>query len=589
MVVGKIMDKMLITPFRETIFQVMNDGVMILNNKGIVTGANPSVAKMLGISGDELEGMPLMAVVPPVEENDEFMQALLDSVYKDCIISNRATPYYKEDGEKLYLSVSVSRMRDKDGNIGGAVLVLRDVTEIEKLRQEEQQLNHDLTRAMRDADESNKALKASLTQGKKIRFMLIIAVFCFFCGVGGFFWFNPTFVEIPETFKSSPEPSAEKKYQSITVTPRPFSRSISLSGVVAPLEELTLVAPFNGIVTKTDFFYGERIPRNQTIITLDTSEIASKMRSAFTEYIKSRKKFYELTNWKKTSEVLKARRELEQARRTLNSSKAKADEDKMLYEKGIIPKNQYDTSEQELKNNESRLISCQENYRDVLNKGDKEYVEIARMELANAETNYKTLKDKMSRAMVTAPVSGVALRPNSKKADAKEVTSGMSVTEGQPLLSIASLEGLSISAKVDELNINSLQLGQPVTVTGDAFPDHKLKGEIAMISSQAGGEGKVPTFETTIRLPHLPKDVSKNVRIGMTANMQVETYSNNNALMVPFPAINRSGGRTFLKIKEKDGTIREVDVETGYTTITEVEILSGIEPGATILLSTEDF
>ena len=583
------MDKMPNTPFRETIFQVMNDGVMILSNKGIVTGANPAVAKMLGISGSNLEGMPLMAVVPPVEENDEFMQALLDSIYKDCTISNRATAYHKEDGEKIYLSVSVSRLKEKDGEACGAVLVLRDITEIEKLRQDEKQLNQDLTRAMRDADESNKALKASLTQGKKVRFMLIAAVFCFFCGVGAFFWFNPTFVEIPETFKSAPKPNTETKYQSMTVNPRPFTRSISLSGVVAPLEELTLVAPFNGIVTKTDFFYGERIPRNQTIITLDTSEIASKMRSAFTEYIKSRKKFYELTHWKKTSEVLKARRDLEQARRTLNSSKAKAEEDKMLYNKGIIPKNQYDTTVQELKSNESRLISSQENYRDVLNKGDHEYVEIARMELANAETNYKTIKEKMARAMVTAPVSGVALRPNSKSGDAKEITSGMSVSEGQPLLSIASLEGLSISAKVDELNINSLQLGQPVTVTGDAFPDHKLKGEIAMISSQAGGEGKVPTFETTIRLPHLPKDVSKNVRIGMTANMQVETYSNENALMVPFTAINRDGGKVFLRVRKKDGTIREVDVETGYTTINEVEILSGIEPGTTILLGPEGF
>ncbi|NDV27102.1 PAS domain S-box protein [Desulfovibrio sp. JC010] len=578
------MDKMLIKPFRETIFQVMNDGVMILNDKGTVTGANPAVAKILGVSGDDLEGMPLMAVVPPVEENDEFMQTLLDSVYKDCMISNRATPYHKENGEKIYLSVSVSRLKDKEGGVGGAVLVLRDVTEIEKLRQEERQLNQELTRAMRDAEESNKALKTSLTQGKKVRVMLIAAVFCFFSALGAYFWLNPVDLEIPAGLQSTKTNAETTDFQSMKVTPRPFSRSISLSGVVAPLEELTLVAPFNGIITKTDFYYGERIPRNQTILTLDTSEIASKMRSAFTEYIKARKKFYELTHWKNTSEVLKARRELEQARRTLNSSKAKAEEDKMLFDKGIIPRNQYDSTFQELKSNESRLVSAKENYRDVLNKGDKEYLEIARMELANAETNYESLKAKMAKAMVAAPVSGVALRPNAKNTDAKEITSGMSVTEGQPLLSIASLEGLSISAKVDELNINSLKLGQPVTVTGDAFPDHRLKGEIALISSQAGGEGKVPTFETTIRLPHLPKDIGKNVRIGMTANMQVETYANKKALMVPFSAINRSGGQTFLRVKETDGSVHDVEVQTGYTTINEVEIVSGIKPGTTILL-----
>ncbi len=131
------MDNLLNTPFRETVLQVMNDGVMILSNKGIVTGANPALAKVLGISGIELEGMPLMAVVPPVEENDEFMQALLDTIYKDCTISNRATPYYKERRRKIYLSVSVSRLKGNDGQSCGAVLVLRDVTEIEKMRQDE--------------------------------------------------------------------------------------------------------------------------------------------------------------------------------------------------------------------------------------------------------------------------------------------------------------------------------------------------------------------------------------------------------------------------------------------------------------------
>lgn len=213
MVVGNIMDKMLIKPFRETIFQVMNDGVMILNEKGTISGANPAVAKILGISAENLEGMPLMAVVPPVEENDEFIQALLDSVYKDSIISNRATPYHKEDGEKIYLSVSVSRLKNKEGSVGGAVLVLRDVTEIEKLRQEERQLNQELTRAMRDAEESNKALTSSMTQGKKVRRMLIVAVFCFFSALGAYFWLHPVDMEIPSSLASGKKASGRQHFK----------------------------------------------------------------------------------------------------------------------------------------------------------------------------------------------------------------------------------------------------------------------------------------------------------------------------------------------------------------------------------------
>jgi len=567
--------------FTDGILQQMNDGVVVLDSKGKIVAANSAASSLMAIDATE-EALTLASITIEEEGNDTFLQVLLDSVYEGTTIHNRIVDFVRQDGVTLSLSVTASHLRDASGKLEGAFLVLRDMTELEQLRASEHSLNHELKHALRNADENAKALEASLGQGQKMRNWLTAAVIILFVGIGLFHWFGNTSASVADGESSGA--GCEVGQGSITVEPRPLTRNISLFGIVAPLEEVTLAAPFQGKVESKEFFYGDRVERGQTLIVLDTTEMAVILREARAEYIKARKRYLELQGWDKTPDVSKAKRDLSQARSQLKKSENKVAEDKTLLEQGIIPRSEYDSSVQELRDKKMQHVSSRENLQSVLNKGDDEYLEIAQMELENAEAKVKAAEVKMAQAAVKAPVSGIAIRPSSKDKDARNIESGMSVSEGQALLSIGSLEGLSITTQVDELDINSLETGQPVFVSGDAFPGIQLKGRISQISSQAN-EGQVPTFTTTIRLRDLPDDVEKKVRLGMTANMQVETYSNPDALLVPLRAVVNSNGGSVLLVQDADGDVREVTVETGFTTLTEVEVLSGITPGMTVLVT----
>ncbi|MCJ2165251.1 MULTISPECIES: efflux RND transporter periplasmic adaptor subunit [unclassified Pseudodesulfovibrio] len=565
----------------DSILQHMGEGVMVLSAEGEIVGGNAAASSIMGIDLGE-GNLTLARIVLEEEGNDAFLQVLLDSVYEGTAIRDRFLDYVRPDGSTRFLAVTASHLRNETGKIEGAFLVLRDATEMEKLKASECALNDELKAALRQADENGKALEASLQQGQKIRNWLTAAILILFLGLGIYYW-----VGSPSTFGSGALTAARSgdsgQQNSMIVNPRPVTRSISLSGIVAPLEEVILAAPFQAKVERKLFFYGDRVERDQLLLVLDTADMAAKVRDARAAYIKAKKKSLELEGWDRTPDVAKAKRALSQAKSQLRKAQDKVLEDKTLYEQGIIPRSEYDSSVEDVQDKKMQYVASEESLQSTLDKGDDEYREIAQMEMENAEAKMKAAEEKLAQTEIRAPVSGIAIRPSSKDKDANNVTAGMSVNEGQALLSVGSLEGLSITTEVDELDINNLEKGQPVLVSGDAFPGIQLKGRISQISSQAN-DGQVPTFTTTIRLRDLPDDVEKTVRLGMTANMQVETYSNPEALLVPLTAVHRAGEGSMVRVVEGDGNVAETAVETGYTTLTEVEIVSGLKPGATILI-----
>ena len=558
------------------ILHSMGDGVLVLRADGRVAMTNAAARAILGVEGQDGDFV-LAQVVENGSGNDAFLQVLLDSIYEGVTIHDRIVDFIRPDGTAQPLSVTASHLRGEDGKIQGAFVILKDMTEVEDLKRSEQGLNEELKKALRLADEKAGELKSALEQGQKFRLWLTVGIIVLFVGLGGYHWFFGS---------SSSHPGAAAKQGkgegAVVVTPQPLTRSISLSGAVAPLEEVVVTAPFQGVIRQMHFHYGEHVKQGQVLAELDASDMESKVRDARADYIKARKQMMEMEDWSKTLDVSRAKRDVTQARSQLGLAQSKAEEDKELYEKGIIPKSEYDSTMQDLQNKKMQYAASRETLGSVLDKGDDEYKEIARMELENAQAKLEDAEAKLFGARILASVSGVAIRPSAQKGEEKTLTAGMVINDGQPLLSIGSLAGLSIVTEVDELDINSLAKGQPVEVSGDSFPGLTLKGRIDQISSQAN-EGQVPTFTATIQLTDLPQDVGDKVRLGMTANMQVVTYSNPKALLVPISAVITKGGESFVRVKGKDGKVEERPVKPGHTTLRDVEILSGIQEGETVL------
>ena len=150
----------------------------------------------------------------------------------------------------------------------------------------------------------------------------------------------------------------------------------------------------------------------------------------------------------------------------------------------------------------------------------------------------------------------------------------------------------SVKAKLDEVDVTKVQLGQKVRVSGDAFPGQQLNGSIQSISPHAEeGEGakSVSSFGIKVVIDSVPPELKKRIMVGMTANLEIIIYEKPDALMIPLTAVHDEQGKRY--IIRKKGTApsdaaEKLVVTTGYTTQDAVEITSGLKAGDLIEVVT---
>jgi macrolide-specific efflux system membrane fusion protein len=138
---------------------------------------------------------------------------------------------------------------------------------------------------------------------------------------------------------------------------------------------------------------------------------------------------------------------------------------------------------------------------------------------------------------------------------------------------------LYIEALINEANIAYLKVGQPVSITFDAFGgDKKFTGTIAQVDPSAETSDGVVNYKIKVSLSS--KDAT--IRPGMNANIDVSAGGATNVLAIPNVLIIKKDGKTFVNVitDEKKKKYKEVEVKTGFIGDSNlVEIVSGLKEG----------
>jgi len=374
---------------------------------------------------------------------------------------------------------------------------------------------------------------------------------------------------------------------------QPLTSSISLSGFVAPLEEVSVTAPYDGKIRKRFFVYDQRVEKGDKLFAMDTAKLEVEFRTAKASYIKAQQSFKELSGWNRSAEVAGARRSHTKALSSLDSARRDLEENRILFEKGIIARSEFDSAQEAYANQQLDFTASEENLAAVMDKASPENIEIAKMELANAEASLNEVQYKLNRTTIYTPVSGIIILPTSTgeggTQEQKRVDAGTSVTQGGILVSIGNLDGLSVRAQVDEIDIGKIDFNMTVKVAGDAFSDIPMTGKVRQISSNAKASGMGGAmFDVGVAIDTLTREQKERIRLGMSANLEIMVYDNPEALMVPLTAVEIRDGKKWVRRKAQGGDrIETVQVTTGMTTLDAVEIRSGLQPGDSVILDSE--
>ena len=234
----------------------------------------------------------------------------------------------------------------------------------------------------------------------------------------------------------------------------------------------------------------------------------------------------------------------------------------------------------------------------------------------------------LSRATLTAPIEGTVLELNHKVG---ERIRGSDFSEDVVML-MGGLADMEVKAEVGEHEVVAIHVGDDTAVEIDAIPDKQFKGHVVAVGKNAqiknpGTDAEVTTFFVRVGLDVPPESALP----GMSSAVSISTATHDNVVMIPIQAVTSreakkkeqkaapregeikvadattttgtsgtNGGYgkddpptkaatgkpkpvKVVFVVDKDGVTQMREVQTGIASRTDVEVLSGIAEGETVV------
>jgi diguanylate cyclase (GGDEF)-like protein/PAS domain S-box-containing protein len=122
------------------IVESSNDAIIVKDLDGIITSWNAGAERIFGYRSSEIIGSPILKLIPPerLEEEDRIMSLIKSGNRADHFETVR----WGKDKKPIDVSVTISPVKDSDGNIIGASKIARDITERKESQERVEYLAH---------------------------------------------------------------------------------------------------------------------------------------------------------------------------------------------------------------------------------------------------------------------------------------------------------------------------------------------------------------------------------------------------------------------------------------------------------------
>ncbi len=228
--------------------------------------------------------------------------------------------------------------------------------------------------------------------------------------------------------------------------------------------------------------------------------------------------------------------------------------------------------------------------RDLANRKATSQAGVAIQEaaVAKAKVQIETAKHNIDQMTLRAPREGyVNIQPNMNDNFFEgmvlpSLQTGDTVRAGMGIVQIPDMQNWEATARIEESDRGHLALGQPVTISAVALPQHPYRGTI----SDLGGTSGPPwnrRFECKIKV----LDPTPELRPGMTANLVVTAETLKNVLWLPAQALFESDGRTFVYARSPQGGFAAADVKLTRRSESQV-VVTGVAEGQIVAMARPD-
>ena len=385
------------------------------------------------------------------------------------------------------------------------------------------------------------------------------------------------------------------------------SSVVTASGEIRPKMYVNVGANAFGKITRLHVKEGERVRQGQLLAQLENVQSAADVAamSASLDVTQNDAKAAEAAL--KTAMADLNRAKADQARTKLDYERADS-----LFKAALISKAEFDSRRNAYDSAEAGLAQAEARITQMGAQKDA-----SQRRIAQSRASLDRASDLLRKTTYNAPFDGIVT--NLPVREGETVVVGIQNSPGSTLMTIADMSIITAEVKVDETDIVNVKLNQVAEVSIDAIPRKTFKGKVTEIGNNAvlrssglstaqstSGSQEAKDFKVVITLDEPPE----NLRPGLSATAKITTATRENAVTIPIQALTirdkadleekKKGGDTVQaaapegekkKKKEelqgvfmvKDGKASFVEVETGITGTTEIEVIKGLQEGDRIV------
>jgi PAS domain S-box-containing protein len=149
-----------------SIINSTDDAIMSKNTDGIITSWNHGAEKTFGYSPEEIIGKHIITLIPPELQSEEV--EIMAKIKRGESVDHYETQRVRKDGTVIYVSLTISPIKDSLGNVVGASKISRDTTERMKAEQDRTKAENEILKLNDELSKSEKRFRGMIEKSYDI-------------------------------------------------------------------------------------------------------------------------------------------------------------------------------------------------------------------------------------------------------------------------------------------------------------------------------------------------------------------------------------------------------------------------------------
>jgi multidrug efflux pump subunit AcrA (membrane-fusion protein) len=336
-------------------------------------------------------------------------------------------------------------------------------------------------------------------------------------------------------------------------------RTLDVVGTLAAEDQVTVSSEVDGVVRRVRADLGDRVASGQTLVELDGEKLQYNLDQQRAAHARSLTKYgaadsEHLPQIEGTPDVRRAAAELAQAKQAFERASE-------LHKRQLIAQQMRDDAETALRLKTAAYDAALQEAKNL------------RTDIDASGAAMKLAERHLEDASIRAPFDGYIQQ--------RMVSVGELVKAQMPVMTVVRVDPLKLLSEIPERMAPWIKVGQPLTLSVDAFPDKQFSATVSRISPAVNTQTRTFAFEA------LAPNKEALLKPGTFARVRIETSLVEQVLTIPYAAMQyRYGVYRAFAIEGDKLAAREL--KTGDRVGDRMEILGGLNPKDRVAVTDVD-